>query len=556
MFPFEELDPYLQRLLPFFDDEAAENARERDVVLAITQAHPILLTFRQELSKASNDVHAPFVRNLLKSVTRLASALTPEAYVEEWNDWALTMKESKAAMLLHPQSRRPVVAAKTKRPRETPAPSDGRRTARGKALKDPQPPVMRSGKPGPGNLKYIKVEQVLDGSRQSSSKRPPADASEAESEAPPTKKSRRGKSMSTKPKAIPAKKKPVEAAPSRSTRSQSQLSPSPVRDVAGDPPGDDEGDQDDETEILEELNTVPSGPGIGGIPVINRRLHKSFPPPSMVPGEGVYLFPTVEPEPIKKDEVRELVKDEAVPNYPCLHCASSARNVPCVFRGWGNNCDACYRGSKSVCSFKAGPLDRFQIRTQAFPYVEATATNVRRQLEQAMELRHLFDLSANTTASIASRYHAALRNVYNLIVRIGCMEAPSSLRLVMSDPDLPQHLYVALEKALTARAIEIPDLDVASLADDGLMAPPGASLSLVSPGSRHSPDNQPASPQVESPGSPRASFAGGSSRGLDDFNLEDPGFDMDDQRAADEAKEKRKKRKQRRSSIEESSEVE
>ncbi|KAK0473507.1 hypothetical protein EDD18DRAFT_1368800 [Armillaria luteobubalina] len=540
MFPFAELDPHLQRLLPSSMMRSPKTPGSATSCLPLRKLIP---------SWNPNDEHAPYVRNLLKSVSRLASALTSEAYVEEWGDWSLTMKESKVAMLLNPQSRRPTVTSKAKRPQETPAPSDSRRTVRGKDPKDPQPPVMPSGKPGPGNLKLTKLERPLGGPSRSSSKRPPADASEAESEAPPTKKSRGGKAIANKSKAAPAKKKPADATPVRGTRSRPKRSPSPV---TGELPDGDESDREDEAALLEELNTVTSGPGIGGIPVINRRLNKSFPPPSMVPGEGVYLFPTVEPEPIKKDEVRELVKDEAV----CLHCASSARNVPCVFRGWGNNCDACYRGSKSVCSFKAGPLDRLQIRTQAFPYVEATATNVRRQLEQAMELRHLFDLSANTTASIASRYHAALRNVYNLTVRIGCMEAPSSLKLVLADPDLPHHLYVALEKAFAARAIEIPDLDVASPEDDGLMAPPGASLSLVSYGSGPSAGDQPASPQLESPGSQREPSPSDTSRILEEFDLAVGNSASGEQPSAGGSKDKKKIRTKRRSSAKESDENE
>ncbi|KAK0216338.1 hypothetical protein IW262DRAFT_1299569 [Armillaria fumosa] len=547
MFPFEELDPHLQRLLPFFDDDAMENARERDV-----------LTLQYQLSSNPQDEHAPFVRNLLKSSTRLAGALSTDAYVEEWGDWSLTMKESKTAMLLHPGSSIPAsyaVKSSSKRVKETPAPSDDRRPSRTRTSKKPQPPVMPTGKPGPGHLKPIKAEPQPSASGQSRGKRQLADASDLESEAPPTKKSRGGKSVTNKPKAALSKKKTaIEPAPSRGTRSQAKRSPSPAHQSVGDPPGDDENDQVDEEDNLEELNTATSGPGIGGIPVINRRNHKSYPPPSMIPGEGVYLFPTVEPEPIKKDEVRELVKDEAVPNYPCLHCASSARNVPCVFHGWGNNCDACYRGSKSVCSFKAGPLDRYQIRTQAIAYVEATPTNVRKHLEQALNLRHLYELSANTTANIASQYHAALRSVFDLTLRVACTEAPSSLKLVLSDPDLPYQLFVALEQALTARVIQIPELDVASPEGNSSMALPGVSLSNVSYGAVHSTRNPPLSPSaVASANDPVASFQDSTpalsrevspAESLEDNGSDDKGMVVEDLLDSGEAKSRKKKDKQ------------
>ncbi|KAK0207766.1 hypothetical protein IW262DRAFT_1302431 [Armillaria fumosa] len=532
MFPFEELDPHLQRLLPFFDDDALENARECDV-----------LTLQYQLSSNPQDEHAPFVCNLLKSATRLAGALSTDTYVEEWGDWSLTMKESKTAMLLHPGSSIPAshaVRSALKRAKETPTPSDNRRPVCARTAKDPQPPVMPTGKPGPANLKHVKAELPPMVSASPGGKHQLADCSDMESEAPPTKKSRGGKSVTNKPKAILSKKKTAsEPAPSRSTRSQAKRSPSPAHKLVGDPPGDEEDDQANEEENIEELNTITSGPGIGGIPVINRRNHKSYPPPSMIPGEGVYLFPTVEPEPIKKDEVRELVKDEAVPNYPCLHCASSACNVPCVFCGWGNNCDACYHGSKSVCSFKAGPLDRYQIRTQAIAYVEATPTNVRKHLEQALDLRHLYELSANTTANIAS-------HVFDLTLRVACTEAPSSLRLVLSDPDLPHQLFVALEQALTARAIPIPELDVTSPEDNSSPALPGVSLSHNPCSSVHSTGERTASPRAESPAT--------SARGLEDVDLEGHDSAAEDQLSADEAQEKKDTWKKRRSNVEESDE--
>ncbi|KAK0504938.1 hypothetical protein EDD18DRAFT_1343741 [Armillaria luteobubalina] len=164
--------------------------------------------------------------------------------------------------------------------------SNDHHPTQGKAPKDLLPLVMPVGKPGPGCLKHIKTEPQHGGSRRSSSKRPPVEVSDVESEVPLTKRSHGGKAILVKAKATASQKKPIEPVPSHGTHSQTKPPPSPMHEAAADPTANDDDDQEDQDELLEELNTITSGPGIGGIPVINCRLNKSFPPPSMVPGEG------------------------------------------------------------------------------------------------------------------------------------------------------------------------------------------------------------------------------------------------------------------------------
>ncbi|KAK0504937.1 hypothetical protein EDD18DRAFT_1098377 [Armillaria luteobubalina] len=214
---------------------------------------------------------------------------------------------------------------------------------------------------------------------------------------------------------------------------------------------------------------------------------------------------------------------------------------------------------KSVCSFKAGPLDHFQIWTQSYAYVKATSTSMYLLLlEQAIELHHLFKLSANTTASIMLRYHASLRHVHTLMLHIGCTEAPSSLKLILSDPELPHHLYVALEKALSARSIEIPNLDVASPEDDILMDPLDHSCALASYSSGHSANHQlsspqdHASPQDDTQGSQCEPSPVETSCILEEFDMAVAESALEDQASTDGAKDRKKRQKQKRSNIRES----
>ncbi|KAK0215521.1 hypothetical protein IW262DRAFT_1465173 [Armillaria fumosa] len=418
---------------------------------------------------------------------------------------------------------------------------------------------MPTGKPGPGHLKPIKAEPQPSASGQSGGKCQLANASDLESEAPPTKKSRGGKSVTNKPKAALSRKKTaIEPTPSRGTRSQAKRSPSPAHQSVGDPPGDDENDQVDEEDNLEELNTATSGPGIGGIPVINHHNHKLYPPPSMIPREGVYLFLTVEPEPIKKDEVRELVKDEAVISLSLLVPSSS---VFSHFLTFSSPTIPAYIAPQAPAMSPASSAGgetiatlAIAIRTQAIAYVEATPTNMRKHLKQALNLRHLYELSANTTANIASQYHAALRSVFDLMLRVACTEAPSSLKLVLSDPDLPYQLFIALKQALTTHAIQIPELDIASPEGDSSMALPGISLSNVSYGAVHSTRNLPLSPSaVASANDPVASFQDSApalsrevslAESLEDNGSDDEGMVVEDLLDSGEAKSRKKKDKQ------------
>ncbi|KAK0218638.1 hypothetical protein IW262DRAFT_1297796 [Armillaria fumosa] len=258
------------------------------------------------------------------------------------------MKESKTVMLLHPGSSIPAShAARSllKYAKEMPVPSDDHCPVHARTTKDPQPPVMPTGKPGPANLKCVKAEiQPI---------------------APPTKKSRGGKLVTNKPKATVSKKKTAtEPMPSHGTRSQAKCLPSPAHKLVDNPPGDDKDNQVNDKENLKKLNTVTSGPGISRIPIINCHNHKSYLPLSMIPREGMYLFPTVEPKPIKKDEVHELIKDEAI-IMPAMSPASSVGGETIVML-------AIMVASLSIPSRL--------IRTPVVAYVEAMLTNVHKHL--------------------------------------------------------------------------------------------------------------------------------------------------------------------------------
>ncbi|KAK0205692.1 hypothetical protein IW262DRAFT_1303022 [Armillaria fumosa] len=133
MFPLEELDPHLQRLLPFFDNNTVENTQEHDMVAALTQAHPILLTLQYQLFSNSQNEHAHFVHNLLKSCI-LASHL---------------------------------VKSLLKHIKEMPVPSDNHHPVHTRITKNSQLLVMPTGKPGPGHLKHIKAELQPSTSGQS-----------------------------------------------------------------------------------------------------------------------------------------------------------------------------------------------------------------------------------------------------------------------------------------------------------------------------------------------------------------------------------------------------
>ncbi|KAK0493762.1 hypothetical protein EDD18DRAFT_1107749 [Armillaria luteobubalina] len=394
---------------------------------------------------------------------RLADALTPESYVKEWGDWALTMKESKTSMLLNSQSQCLVIASSSNHTKDTLVPSNKSGSIISETNRNRQLPIMPLGKCGPGNLKQTKLEIDLRGPSQSGKKHQADDASDVQSDVcTPTKKTKGCKSVTNKSKAALNKKKPIEPTPACGTRSHGKQPSSVVHESTEAPPAEDEY-QEDENGILEELNTVTSSPGIGGVPVVNRRDKRSFPPLSMIPGEG---------DSLKKDEVRELVKDEAV----------------------------------------------------------ATSTNICRQLEQALELRNLFELSTNMTNCIATQYHSAFKNVLDLIVQVACTEAPSSLELILSDPDIPLQLHIAIKKALSEQSIEIPELDKPIPGDDRSMAPLATSLSLILYSLGHSMGNQPASPEDEAKGS---------------FQLS-----VEDNLGAGETKDKKKKKKQKRFNVE------
>ncbi|KAK0505528.1 hypothetical protein EDD18DRAFT_1344345 [Armillaria luteobubalina] len=205
-------------------------------------------------------------------------------------------------------------------------------------------------------------------------------------------------------------------------------------------------------------DTIHIPNGIGNIPVIAR--HKGvYKAPSMVPGEGVFAFPFIEPEPVSRHELRELVEGEAVPSYSCTNCASGSHSKPCVFHGWGNHCDACASANKSVCSFQATPIACYMTWLYSMPYIEATPENVRSVIQVTAEIHKSYEASANLTAQLAEQYTAALHHAYDLTMHIAQSESPGGLATVLEDVSIPVALHEAFTATLKPKKLAVPLLD-------------------------------------------------------------------------------------------------
>ncbi|KAK0479477.1 hypothetical protein IW261DRAFT_1419587, partial [Armillaria novae-zelandiae] len=72
-----------------------------------------------------------------------------------------------------------------------------------------------------------------------------------------------------------------------------------------------------------------------------------------------HTYEKEEPVPVKAEELDAITQAVALPSYGCTQCSSSVQNQPCLFLGWDKRCNNCEATSKSLCTFRAEPVQRY-----------------------------------------------------------------------------------------------------------------------------------------------------------------------------------------------------
>ncbi|KAK0211356.1 hypothetical protein DFS33DRAFT_373816 [Desarmillaria ectypa] len=153
------------------------------------------------------------------------------------------------------------------------------------------------------------------------------------------------------------------------------------------------------------------------------------------------------PIPVKDAEVDAITQASTVPQYGCAQCSSSVQNQSCIFLGWGNRCNNCEAATKSLCSFRAEPLQRYFARRELAKFVEATPDNVRTSIGRAAIALQVFETCANAAALAAQQYRTSLEEALRICQDAATSEGRDALQgIVFESVDFEEQLRAALLK--------------------------------------------------------------------------------------------------------------
>ncbi|SJL11292.1 uncharacterized protein ARMOST_14695 [Armillaria ostoyae] len=153
------------------------------------------------------------------------------------------------------------------------------------------------------------------------------------------------------------------------------------------------------------------------------------------------------PVPVKDEEIEAITQVSTVPQYGCAQCSSSVQNQPCVFLGWGKRCNNCEAATKSLCSYRAEPVQRYHACKELAKFVEATPDNVRTSIGQTNGALQVFEACANAAAQAAQQYCASLEETLMICQDAVANEGRNALRgIIFESLDFEEQLCIALVK--------------------------------------------------------------------------------------------------------------
>ncbi|SJL18989.1 uncharacterized protein ARMOST_22594 [Armillaria ostoyae] len=162
---------------------------------------------------------------------------------------------------------------------------------------------------------------------------------------------------------------------------------------------------------------------------------------------GTHRYGREVPIPVKDGEIDHITQASTVPQYGCTQCSSSIQNQACVFLGWGKRCNNCEAATKSLCSYRAEPVQRYHARKELAKFVETTPDNVRTSIARTSTALQVFEACANAAAQAAQQYRASLEETLVICQDAAANEGRNALQgIVFESLDFEDQLCVALVK--------------------------------------------------------------------------------------------------------------
>ncbi|SJL19029.1 uncharacterized protein ARMOST_22636 [Armillaria ostoyae] len=162
---------------------------------------------------------------------------------------------------------------------------------------------------------------------------------------------------------------------------------------------------------------------------------------------STYSYIEKVPVPIHKDEFQALLQAPPEPAYGCAQCSSSVQSADCVFQGWGKRCSVCQIGKKSLCSYRAEPLQRYAARRELALLAESTPEHLRTALNRATSALQIFETNAHAAAQAARYFRNELDDALHICYNAVRSEGADALKdIVFEDLGLLSQVKAVLDE--------------------------------------------------------------------------------------------------------------
>ncbi|PBK59875.1 hypothetical protein ARMSODRAFT_1027012 [Armillaria solidipes] len=160
---------------------------------------------------------------------------------------------------------------------------------------------------------------------------------------------------------------------------------------------------------------------------------------------STHVYEAKEPEPVTVEETQALTEVSTKPKYGCAQCSSSIQNQDCIFFGWGSWCNNCEAAGKSLCSFKAEPVQRYNARKDLAKFIEVTPKNLRSSIQRSTATLQVFEQCANAAALAAQAFKNSMSETLQVWQGALANEGAEALKgVVFEEPGFEVQLWEVL----------------------------------------------------------------------------------------------------------------
>ncbi|SJL18629.1 uncharacterized protein ARMOST_22226 [Armillaria ostoyae] len=432
------------RLRPLFDTHQYTKLRARDIAVLLNENHEYLLSLCSSARECPDAPISPFLLDMVHTCQEIAAKLPTYAQSPLFQDWELQLGEQNQRSVVDentewPDAVKVVFSQATTRKRRLEELEAEREEGQELGPNETKPQASTSSTASKTPTKILTKAATKATAKTGSQASATMAINEEMVEVPPSQR----RTRATKSKfasAIPVTSEATAfvAIPTGSPQKARKTQPGSIKD---EPTTHAEGSRDARAQTRAQMRDRSKGDEPFQIKIKQKHFTAL----------STHVYEAKDPEPVTVEETQALTEVSTKPKYGCAQCSSSIQNQDCIFFGWGSRCNNCEAAGKSLCSFKAEPIQRYNARKDLAKFVEVTPENLRSSIQRSTAALQVFEQCANAAALAAQAFKHSMSETLQVWQGALANEGAEALKgVVFEEPGFEAQLREVL------RLMELP----------------------------------------------------------------------------------------------------